>query len=139
MYTNNNSLLFSFAIALNSKSSAFQSYIIFSVVVHFMIYKTPCIYIFILINIFFCYFKCMEFNVVSGTTGRVKYIRNDIVTLEKSTGIIPVFPVFTNGQSYYPLTPAYSSTVHKIIGQDMAHVTLVFKTRSYRLLSAMLP
>ena len=81
----------------------------------------------------------MEFNVVSGTTGRVKYIRNGIVTLEKSTGIIPVFPVFTNGQSYYPLTLAYSSTVHKIIGQDMAHVTLVFKTRSYRLLSAMLP
>ena len=82
-----------------------------------------------LMNIFFHYFRCKEFNVVNGTTGRVKYIRNGIVMLENSTGIIPVFPVFTNGQSYYPLTPAYSSTVHKIMGQDLPHVTLAFEDK----------
>ena len=100
-----------FAIALNIL--AWQSYTIFTVVPQFLIYST---HMFMLINIFFRYFRCQEFNVVNGTTGRVKYIRNGIVMLKNSTGIIPVFPVFTNGQSYYPLTPAYSSTVHKIIG-----------------------
>ena len=82
-----------------------------------------------LIKIFFCYFRCKEFNAVNGTTGRVKYIRNGIVMLENSTGIIPVFPVFTNNQSYYPLTPAYCSTVHKIMGQDLAHVKLAFEEK----------
>ena len=85
---------------------------------------------FMLMNMLFRYFRCKEFNVVNGTTGRVKYIRNGIVMLENSTGIIiPVFPVFTNGQSYYPLTPAYSSTVHKIMGQDLPHVTLAFEDK----------
>ena len=82
-----------------------------------------------LMNIFFRYFRCKEFTVVNGTTGRVKYIRNGIVMLENSTGIIPVFPVFTNGQSYYPLTPAYSSSVHKIMGQDLPHVTLALEDK----------
>ena len=80
-------------------------------------------------NIFFRYVRCKEFNVMNGTTGRVKYIRHGIVMLENSTGIIPVFPLFTNGQSYYPLTPAYSSTVHKIMGQDLPHVTLAFEDK----------
>ena len=66
---------------------------------------------------------------VNGTVGRVKYIWNGIIILENSTGLIPVFPVFFNGQPYYPITAAYSSTVHKIIGQDMEHVTLAFENK----------
>ena len=34
-----------------------------------------------------------------------------------------------NGQPYYPITAAYSSTVHKVMGQDMEHVTLALETR----------
>ena len=49
--------------------------------------------------------------------------------IENSTAIIPVFPVFMNGQPYYPITAAYSSTVHKVMGQDMEHVTLALENR----------
>ena len=49
--------------------------------------------------------------------------------IENSTAIIPVFPVFMNGQPYYPITAAYSSIVHKVMGQDMEHVTLALENR----------
>ena len=49
--------------------------------------------------------------------------------LQNSTGLIPVFPVFVNGQAYYPVTAAYSSTVHKVMGHDMEHVTLAFENK----------
>ena len=52
-----------------------------------------------------------------------------MIMLQNSTGLIPVFPVFLNGQPYYPVTAAYSSTVHKIMGQDMQHVTLAFENK----------
>ena len=42
---------------------------------------------------------------------------------------MPVFPVFINGQPYYPVTAAYSSTVHKIMGQDMEHVMFAFENK----------
>ena len=76
-----------------------------------------------------CFIKCKQFHVVNGTIGRVKYIRNGIIVIENSTAIIPVFPVFMNGQPYYPITTAYSSRVHKVMGQDMEHVTLALKSR----------
>ena len=34
-----------------------------------------------------------------------------------------------NGQPYYPITAAYSSTVHKVMGQDMEHITLALESR----------
>ena len=49
--------------------------------------------------------------------------------LENSTGLIPVFPVFLNGQPYNPITAAYSSTVHKKMGQAMEYVTLAFENK----------
>lgn len=73
--------------------------------------------------------RCKQFNVVNGTIGRVKYIRNGIIMLENSACLIPVFPVFVNGQAYYPITAACSSTVHKVMGQDIEHVTLVFENK----------
>ena len=49
--------------------------------------------------------------------------------LENSTGLIPVFPIFMNGQAYYPITAACSSTVHKVMGQDIEHITLAFENK----------
>lgn len=49
--------------------------------------------------------------------------------LENSACLIPVFPVFVNGQAYYPITAACSSTVHKVMGQDIEHATLVFENK----------
>ena len=48
--------------------------------------------------------------------------------------MLPIFPVYDNGVCYYPIVPGYASTVHKIVGQDLAHVTLVFDLK--KLLSA---
>ena len=66
---------------------------------------------------------------VNSTVGRVKYIQNGIIMLENSTRLVPMFLVFLNGQPYYPVTAAYSSTVHKIMGQDMEHVTSAFENK----------
>ena len=49
--------------------------------------------------------------------------------LQNSTGLIPAFPVFVSGHAYYPITAAYSSTVHKVMGQHMEHVTLAFENK----------
>ena len=49
--------------------------------------------------------------------------------LENLTGLIPVFPIFMNGQAYYPITAACSSTVHKVMGQDIEHLTLAFENK----------
>ena len=38
-----------------------------------------------------------------------------------------MFPVYSNGITYLP---GYSSTAHKVMGQDLPHVTLVFDIKS---------
>lgn len=63
-------------------------------------------------------------------TGRVKYCQGDTIFIENvSNDIIPVFPVYSEGQQYFPILPAYASTVHKIMGQTLEHITLVFDIR----------
>ena len=63
-------------------------------------------------------------------TGRVKYCQGDTIFIENvSKDIIPVFPVYCEGQQYFPILPAYASTVHKIMGQTLEHITLVFDIR----------
>ena len=42
---------------------------------------------------------------------------------------MPVFPVHRDQAPYYPLVPAYCSTVHKVMGQTLQHLTLVFDSR----------
>ena len=46
--------------------------------------------------------------------------------MESINDIIPVFTVYNNGQEYFPLVAGYASTVHKVMGQTLKHVTLVF-------------
>ena len=43
--------------------------------------------------------------------------------------VIPVFAVYNNGQEYYAIVACYVSTVHKVMGQTLSHVTLVFDMR----------
>ena len=62
--------------------------------------------------------------------GKVKYVENRIVFLESPQGMLAVFPVFENRCQYYPLVAGYYSTVHKIMGQDLDHVTLTFGLRT---------
>ena len=60
-------------------------------------------------------------------TGRVRYCQNDTIFIQNSSNkIIPVFAVYCEGQKYFPIVPAYALTVHKIMGQTLQHITLVF-------------
>ena len=67
-------------------------------------------------------------------TGRVKYCEGNTIFVQNNSGeVIPVFPVYCEGRQYFPIVPAYASTVHKIMGQTLQHITLVFDIRTLSL------
>ena len=59
-------------------------------------------------------------------TGKIKYIKGNIIFKQSCDKIIPIFAVYNKGQEYFPIVPGYASTVHKVIGQTLQHVTLAF-------------
>ena len=59
-------------------------------------------------------------------TGKIKYIKGNIIFMQSCDKIIPIFAVYNKGQEYFLIVPGYASTVHKVIGQTLQHVTLVF-------------
>ena len=61
-------------------------------------------------------------------TGKIKYFEGNIIFIQSSNKIIPVFAVFDQGQQYFPIVAGYASTVHKVMGQTL-HVTLAFGVR----------
>ena len=67
---------------------------------------------------------------INKNTRKVKYVENNTIFLESSKGILAPFPVLENGCQYYLLVAGYSSTVIKIMGQDLDHVTLAFDFRT---------
>ena len=62
-------------------------------------------------------------------TGKIKYFEGNIIFIQSSNKIIPVFAVFDQGQQYFPIVAGYASTVHKVMGQTLQHVTLAFGVR----------
>ena len=40
-----------------------------------------------------------------------------------------MFAVYNGGSQYYPIMAGYASTFHKVMGQTLLHVTLVFDAR----------
>lgn len=44
--------------------------------------------------------------------------------------LVPVFPVYSNRMAYYPVLPGFASTVQKVMGQDLPHMTLVFDKKN---------
>ena len=62
-------------------------------------------------------------------TGKIKYFEGNIIFIQSSNKIIPVFAVFDQGQQYFPIVVGYASTVHKVMGQTLQHVTLAFDIR----------
>ena len=61
--------------------------------------------------------------------GKVKYCEGQHIFIRCGEKVISVFPVYNNRQPYYPIVAGYSFTVHKVMGQTLPHVTLVFDTR----------
>ena len=62
-------------------------------------------------------------------TGRVHYCQGQTIFIKSGCKIIPVFPVYRDQTPYYPIVAGYCFTIHKIMGQTLKHITLVFDTR----------
>ena len=75
-------------------------------------------------------YRCKERHVVNGNSGKVKYIHDSIIFVQSEKYLLPIFPVYDNQICHYPIVPGYASTVHKIMGQDIPHVTLVFDLKT---------
>ena len=56
-------------------------------------------------------------------------MRGNTIFIKTTNAIVPVFPVYSNGLEYFPIVAGYASTIHKVMGQSLQHVTLVFNMR----------
>ena len=77
----------------------------------------------------YLFHRCKERLTVNGMTGKVKYIDGNTIFVETANAMVPVFPVYTHGQEYFPIVARYASTIHKVMGQTLQHVTLAFDMR----------
>ena len=68
--------------------------------------------------------------VVNGKTGRIQYIYNQTIFVKAEKSMLPIFPVYDSDTVYYPIVPGYASTIHKVMGQDIEHVTLAFDRKT---------
>ena len=59
----------------------------------------------------------------------VMYCEGQNIFIKSGDIIVPVFPVYRDRVPYYPIVAGYSSTIHKVMGQTLPHVTLVFDSR----------
>ena len=62
-------------------------------------------------------------------TGKVKYIDSNSIFIQTANVMVPVFPVYHGRQQYYPIVARHASTIHKVMGQTLQHVTLAFGMR----------
>ena len=62
-------------------------------------------------------------------TGKVKYIDGNTIFVQTANVIVPVFPVYSDGQEYFPIVAGYAPAIHKVMGQTLQHVTFVFDMR----------
>ena len=79
--------------------------------------------------ILFNILRCKERSVINGMTGKVQYCDGQTIFIKSGDNLILVFPVYRDRTPYYPLVPAYCFTVHKVMGQTIPHITLVFDSR----------
>lgn len=75
--------------------------------------------------------RCKKSKYVNGITGTVQFFRGDMFYLKSGENTIPIFPIYNEQKvKYYPLRPAYATTIQKVQEQTLNHVTLVFDMRS---------
>ena len=75
--------------------------------------------------------RCKEQLMINGNIGKVKYVEGKIVFITcNNSMLVPVFPVYSNRMAYYPVLPGFASTVQKVMGQDLPHMTLVFDIKN---------
>ena len=69
--------------------------------------------------------------VVNGMAGKVKYLDGNTIFVQTANVIVPVFPVYSDGQEHFPIVAGYASTIHKVMGQTLQHVTLAFDMQMF--------
>ena len=60
---------------------------------------------------------------------RQSEIHDSIIFVQSQKYILLIFSVYNSHVCYYHIVPGYAATVHKIMGQNIPHVTLVFDLR----------
>ena len=73
--------------------------------------------------------RCKERLVVNGMAGKVKYIDGKTIFIKAANAMMPVFPVYRDGQQYYPIVAGYASIIHKVMGETLQDITLEFDMR----------
>ena len=71
--------------------------------------------------------------VVNRNTGRIQYIYiyKQTIFVKSEKSVLPIFPVYDTNTVYYPIVPGYVWMIHKVMGQDIEHVTLVFDKKTF--------
>ena len=68
-----------------------------------------------------------DFGYVNGVVGVVKTVQGGSIILETPTReTVVIYPVTTTLGTYYPVAPYYASTIYKVQGQTLDHVTIWF-------------
>ena len=62
-------------------------------------------------------------------SGKVLYCEGHIIILKCGQNIVPVFLVYCNCIPYYSIVAGCSLTIHKVMGQTLPDITLVFYCR----------
>ena len=62
-------------------------------------------------------------------TGKVQYCDGGNIFVKCGDILVPVFLMYRTREPYYPIVAGYCSTIHKVKGQNLPHVTLVFDSR----------
>ena len=67
---------------------------------------------------------------VNGMVATVKYIRNKNIIVKTSLNhLLTIYPITDkDGVIFYPIKPNYASTIYKVQGQTLPHVTVWFDT-----------
>ena len=62
-------------------------------------------------------------------TGKVQYCDGGNIFVKCGDILVPIFLMYRNREPYYPIVAGYCSTIHKVKGQTLPYVTLVFDSR----------
>ena len=74
--------------------------------------------------------RCKERHYVNQMSRKVKSFEVNVILIQASDKIVPVFAAYDEGHEYFPVVVGYLSTVHKVMGQTLQHVTLAFNIRT---------
>ena len=59
-------------------------------------------------------------------TGKVQYCEGGNIFVKCGDTLVPVFPVYRYREPCYRIVAGYCSTIHKVTGQTLPHLTLIF-------------